>query len=174
MKIAVGTKNKAKLAAVEAWARKEFGDDFVIEGISVESGIDDMPDTTSECIKGAKNRAMTCLAAVENADLGIGLEGGVETIDGQMYLCGWAAAVDKDGRVGIGNGGHVMVPNFIAKRIEHGEELGPIMHELHDRDIRNSEGAWGIFTNGKITRSESLCNSIKYAYARLDNSNLYE
>lgn len=174
MKIAVGTKNKAKLAAVEAWARKEFGDDFVIEGVSVESGIDDMPLNNEESILGAKNRAMNCLAMVDNADLGIGLEGGVETIDNQMYLCGWAAVVDKDGRIGVGNCGNIMVPMFIAKRLNNGEELGVIMHELHERDIRNFEGSMGIFTQGRVSRSDSFIRALQYAYAPLDNFNLYE
>ncbi len=172
MKIALGTKNLAKKRAVEEWASQEF-DRYEVVGVSVESGVSDMPMSDVECLEGALNRAMRSLKSVEGAELGIGMEGGVEVKGGTMFLCGWVVIVDKNGSVARSCSGHVEVPQQIRKEIEAGKELGPLLHELHDRDVRNNEGAWGLFTNGKITRSDAFRHSLSLAYAKFGND-MYE
>ena len=169
MKIALGTTNEAKMRAVESFLKSEGFEEYDLEGMSVESGVDDMPFSDMECIEGAINRAKNALSASEDAEYGIGLEGGVTIIDGKMFLVGWVAITKKNGRTGVGSSGHIEVPNFIRKELEDGKELGPLMADLHNKDVRNLEGAMGIFSDGRISRSESFVGALKRAYSSLDN-----
>lgn len=169
MIFALGTKNLAKMRAVEEFLNAEGFEEYDLEGFSVESGVSDMPFSDEECIKGALNRAQNAIKASENADYGIGLEGGVTSLNDKMYLVGWVAIVDADGRSGVGSSGHIEVPNFIRKELEAGKELGPLMEELHDKDVRNLEGAMGIFSDGRVSRSDSFVGALKRAFSKLDN-----
>jgi inosine/xanthosine triphosphatase len=172
MKFALGTTNKAKEKAVREWSESEGIVDFELNCVKVESGVSDMPMSDEECIDGAINRAKNSLLEDLDAEYGIGMEGGVSTINDTMFLCGWVAIVNREGKAGIGCSGHIEVPDSIRVEIENGKELGPLLGEMHERDVRNNEGAWGIFTNGRITRSDSFLNSLTFAFAKFD-SDLY-
>lgn len=173
MKFVIGTKNKAKVSAVEGWANKylDLGE-FEVIGVDVESGIADQPMSNEESLEGAINRAKNALLMEESAEYGVGLEGGVYYLSDRMFLNGWVAIVDKAGNVGVGSSQSIELPVSIRKRIEAGEELGPIMHSLHDRDVRNLEGAFGILTNNQITRSFSFENALICAWHGLKDAGL--
>lgn len=72
-RVAVGTKNPAKIDAVESKVQIQWPDSEIIP-VSVPSGVSEMPMSDAECIQGAKNRASAALAEA-NADLAFGLEG---------------------------------------------------------------------------------------------------
>lgn len=88
MKIAVGTTNPAKLKAVEAALAVLFPDEpYQVLGVEVESGVSDQPMSDTESVTGAYNRAHAACTAVDNADYGIGLEGGLEQV-GDIWFTG--------------------------------------------------------------------------------------
>ena len=149
VKIALGTKNPAKIKAGEL-AGRELSAELV--SINVSSGVSEQPFSDEETIEGALNRARNAMKEA-NAEFGLGLEGGVVKTSYGLFICNWGALVTKDGESFVSGGARVKLPEKIAEELYSGRELGPVMDEYTKRqDIRKSEGAVGVFTNGRITR----------------------
>ena len=172
MKIAIGSKNPVKLAAVkdgliEAFPQAEF------IPIGVESGVSNQPIGDEETSKGAINRAHNSLKAI-GADLGVGLEGGVKETDHGMMGTVWVAIVDAKGKVSLGGGLHYHVPDFVAEKIKNGMELGKAMDELTKRkNTKHHEGAIGILTKGLIDRKNAYESLVRLATTKHLNPELY-
>ena len=63
---------------------------------------------------------------------------------------------NEDGYVeGLGGGLYFELPEKIASRIRDGEELGPVMEEIMQYDVKRSEGAIGVFSKGKLSRQQA-------------------
>lgn len=162
MKIAVGSRNPAKVAAVRSTVVAVWPDSDV-RGVGVPSGVSAMPMSDAECLAGAQNRAEAARAALD-ADLGVGLEGGVHRDDAGLMLMGWVAIVGRDGRQGIAGTARLPLPASIAERVLAGEELGPVMDDLlgvHKSNHRG--GAVGALTNGLILRADAFAMAVSYA-----------
>lgn len=153
MIIAVGTKNKAKLKAVENVIHRTLTDEVEVHGFDVASRVSNQPFSEEETRQGAINRALAA-RETSGSDLGFGLEGGVKWIGAELYLCNWAAlATEKD--VFTAAGAQIPLPKEIATALLQGEELGPIMDRYtQTKDIRQHAGAIGIFTDGLVDRAQ--------------------
>ncbi|MFC0298757.1 DUF84 family protein [Geobacillus jurassicus] len=155
--IAVGTKNEAKVAAV----RSVFGEDCRLVALDVPSGVSAQPLSDEETRLGAIQRAQRALEAAE-ADIGIGLEGGVMKIDGRWWLCNWGALVDRNGVVVAASGARLVLPPDVGAGLEAGRELGDVMEEYTGRrNIRRKEGAVGVLTNGRVDRSAMFSHIVQ-------------
>lgn len=153
MKVAVGTKNKAKLKAVEKVVVDTLSHEIELLSISVESGVADQPFSEEETRQGAINRAKAA-ATQTGAEVGFGLEGGVKWVGKELYLCNWAALATVD-TVYTAAGAQIPLPKEVAQALLSGEELGPIMDRyVGERDTRQNAGAIGVFTDGLIDRAE--------------------
>ena len=153
MKIIVGTTNKAKINAVRE-AITKIGMTADVEGIEAASLVSAQPKSDEETVDGAINRAQDALSK-KQADLAIGLEGGVKWVNDTLYLCNWGAMVTPAGHVYTATGAGLPLPVEIEAGIREGHELGPLMDTYTSKKgIRHHEGAIGIFTNGWITRSQ--------------------
>jgi inosine/xanthosine triphosphatase len=170
--IAVGSSNPAKVAAVEAAARR-FWPGARVVAVDAPSGVAEQPRTDEEAVRGASSRARFALESAD-ADLGLGLEGNtVETPDG-MFLSGWAVAVDRHGKKGIGCGGRLPLPPPVAAEVRKGRELGPVMDELAGaRDTKKNRGAVGILTRGAISRPAAFETAVVYALVPFLNPEMY-
>ncbi|ABO68069.1 MULTISPECIES: DUF84 family protein [Geobacillus] len=156
--IAVGTKNEAKVAAVRAVFG---GSQWRIVPIDVPSGVSAQPLSDEETRRGAIQRAKRALEAAE-AEIGIGLEGGVMNMDGQWWLCNWGALVDRNGITVAAGGARLALPPDIGAGLEAGRELGELMEEYTGRrNIRTKEGAVGVFTNGRIDRAAMFSHIVQ-------------
>ena len=82
MKILIGTHNRAKTKAVQAISSIYYPN-AKFENIEVPSLVSDQPLSQEETRQGAINRAKHLMEDTD-ALFGIGLEGGVQEIDGQM------------------------------------------------------------------------------------------
>ncbi len=166
MRIAIGSTNPTKVEAARRAAVKIWpGCDVV--AVAVPSGVGEQPMSDDETIRGAVNRARNALAAVDRAQIGMGVEGGVQDTPHGMFVGGWAAVIDGNGVLGIGGGGRVLLPESISRRIRAGEELGPVMDDFSGRrNVKQSAGAIGIFTAGLIDRTGALEIALTYALAR--------
>jgi inosine/xanthosine triphosphatase len=151
MKIIIGSKNPAKITAV----KMAFSDgDFEFITMDIASGVSEQPFSDEETIKGAKTRALHALKE-GNGSLGIGLEGGVQETSCGLMLINWGALASADFEPIIAGGARILLPEEIASRLRAGEELGPVMDDYAKKqNVRKSEGAIGIFTNGYINRVE--------------------
>ena len=158
MRIAVGSKNPAKINAVKA----AFIDGSIeIVSVDAESGVSDQPMSDEETIKGAVNRAIQAAERAE-ADIGIGLEGGVQQTPYGLMLCNWGALAVEGMEPIIAGGARIPLPEEIASQLLIGAELGPVMDEYAKKqNVRKNEGAVGIFTNGQVNRSEMFTHVMK-------------
>ncbi|MRX72712.1 DUF84 family protein [Bacillus lacus] len=159
MQIAVGTLNKAKLEAVRKAMLVEQS--AVIFPVDVPSGVSSQPFSDEETMLGAVNRSKKA-AEFGEADAGIGLEGGIYEDSSGFYLTNWGALTDKTGKVFTAGGARILLPYEIGLHVKKGVELGIVMDSLFSAEnIREKEGAVGIFTNGMVSRSEMFVHIVK-------------
>lgn len=148
LKIIIGSKNPAKITAV----KNAFPEKYEIISLDIPSGVNEQPFSDEETIKGALNRAAKALEE-GSGDIGIGLEGGVQETSLGLLICNWGALAAKNMEPIIAGGARLILPESIAIRLRDGEELGPVMDDYAKiQNVREREGAVGIFTNGLITR----------------------
>jgi inosine/xanthosine triphosphatase len=163
--VAVGSLNPVKTGAardtltrIAAHAR--------VEGVSVPSGVPDQPWGDDETIRGAVARAHAARAALD-ADLGVGIEGGViAEADGGVRTCAWAAIVSRDGREGVGGSLSMQLPPEVARLVREGLELGHAMDAYSGTyNVKQGAGAVGILTAGLVTRQQAYEVLVAYALA---------
>lgn len=137
-----------------------------VDGIAAASEVPDQPRGDEETIRGARTRATRARDALE-ADLGVGLEGGiVELPDGSMRTCAWAVVVDASGRSGTGGSLAMPLPPAIAAMIREGLELGDAMDRLTGgKGTKYGAGASGVFTAGLVNRQAAYESLVTYALA---------
>jgi inosine/xanthosine triphosphatase len=171
--IAVGSTNPVKVGAARA-VLGPLAPSATIVGAAVTSAVPDQPFGDEETIRGAIARARAALAAT-NADLGVGIEGGVvEEPDGEMRTCAWAAIVDPSGRSGVGGSLAMALPHRVAEMIRQGAELGHAMDALvGEHDTKRGAGAVGILTAGLVDRQRAYEVLVSYAVARFVTPELY-
>lgn len=173
MIVAVGSTNRAKVDAVrETW--QELDPTVSVLPVSVDSGVRNQPFSDEETIQGAINRARRAKAAL-NADVGIGLEGGVAETPFGLFLCNWSALVNEHGQCLIAGGARIPLPDQFRTPLSEGQELGPIMDEYTKQTgIRYHQGAIGVFSCGLVKRKEMfvhLCKILigQYQFTKLKN-----
>lgn len=155
MKIIVASENPAKIASVQAGFEAIFPNETLeITGVAAKSGVSDQPMSEEETLRGAENRARHAQELVPNADFWVGLEGGMEDIDGKLAAFAWIIVISKDGTVGKGEAGRHFAPAKVAELVRSGIELGHACDMVFDRhNSKHSTGMVGILTNGAIDRS---------------------
>jgi inosine/xanthosine triphosphatase len=164
-RIIVGSKNPVKIAAV-ASVLGRIVPGATVSGLSVRSGVSDQPWGDDETISGARSRALAVLAQTD-ADLAVGLEGGVvELLGGQLRTCAWAVACARDGREGVGGSMVLPLPDRVAARLRAGEELSHAMDaEAQTQGTGVGVGAVGILTAGLFDRQRAYEVLVGYALA---------
>ncbi|WP_226670189.1 DUF84 family protein [Metabacillus litoralis] len=152
MIIAIGTKNPTKVNAVTTAFSQHLKGDFI--SVDVPSNVSDQPLSDNETMSGAINRAKNARDA-ENSDIGVGLEGGLVKTDFGYFLCNWGAVVDKHLQPIVAGGARIIIPNEIGDLVFNGLELGDVMDQyVKKHNVRQKEGAIGIFTNGLVDRTK--------------------
>ncbi|MBW2969570.1 DUF84 family protein [Candidatus Woesearchaeota archaeon] len=173
MKVAVGSMNPVKIAAVKA-AVKHFWPDAEVVGVDVCHGTCVQPNSDDVAIDGAAKRAELSLKEAD-ADFGFGLEGSTADTPHGMFMAGWIVVVDKSGKKGISGCPRVLLPERIAAEIRKGRELGPVMDEFVGRhNTKQNEGTSGILSNGVISRTDAFEKGAVFALARFLNPQYYE
>lgn len=177
MKIIVGSKNPAKIAAVQ-----EIIQDYdllkgaEVIGLEVESGISEQPLTLEETIRGAMNRAK---AAWHDCDYSFGLESGMFPVpytksgymdtgvcaiyDGQQYHLGLSSPYEYPKRV------TQLVLEQGMNISQATRAIGLTEHEY----VGHAEGTVGIITKGRVTRKDYTKQAIATALIHLENPDLY-
>lgn len=162
MKIAVGSINPVKVEAVRQVAARVWPEAEIVQ-LAAESGISSMPMSSAETLLGAENRARSVLLQ-SGADLGIGLEGGINQESAGLMLMGWVVIMDKNGRKSVGGTARLPLPESIAYRLLAGEELGHVMDDLlNDHNVKQKGGAVGALTSGLVLRKEAFAMAVAYA-----------
>lgn len=172
MIINVGSLNRVKREAVEAVCRELFGE-VTVRQYGVDSGVSHTPSTDEEILRGAAGRAEAAFRA-SPADLGIGLEGGIEPGPYGPLLKGWVAVYDGAETFAASTPA-MPFPRHLFEMVREGRELADVMDEASGKkDVRSNEGAFGILTSNRITRTQSFKLALYCALAPIVNKGLYE
>lgn len=164
-RVAVGSTNPVKVDAARVVLQR-LAPAVEVTGHAMPSGVPDQPWGDEETIRGALARARGA-CALAGAEMGIGLEGGVVSLDdGSVRTCAWAAVVTRDGREGIGGSLAMRLPERVAELVRGGMELGHAMDRVTGaHDVKRGAGAVGILTAGLVSRREAYEVLVAYALA---------
>ena len=169
--LAVGSTNPAKSSAVRALCERAFPGCTVV-ALEVPSGVPEQPIGEAQTAEGARNRARSALAAVEGAELGFGLEGGV---DASGHLINCVMVVSANGRENQVWGVRFPLPPAVIKRVLGGEELSAVMDEVTGRnESKQKLGAVGILTNGLFSRADMWQGPVACALMPFLHPELYQ
>lgn len=173
MRIVIGSTSPSKVGAARKVLQRAFPGAEILS-LGVPSGVSPQPRSLEKTVQGAINRARAALEH-HGADLGIGIEGGVEETPYGAMMCAWVAVMDRDGRLGLGSGPRVMLPEALAARALSGEELGPIVDALlGSSDAHEALGTVGLLTKGLLRREEMLEVTIAAALAPFLNPEIFD
>jgi inosine/xanthosine triphosphatase len=176
MKILVGSKNPVKIDSVKEALSNYFNNIEVI-GFEAKSGVPVQP-VGDDTFIGARNRALYLKSINENqninADLFIGIEGGIAKQFDKWLAFGCMCIIDKDGNEGFGTSPHFELPVGVVEKLLSGIELGDVMDEiLNAENTKQKHGAIGYFTKGVMNRKELYIEGLKVAIIPFLHKNLF-
>lgn len=165
VRVVVASLNPVKREAVCAAFRGSFpGVTLDVCALACPSGVSEQPLSDEETRRGARNRALAAQAARPDATFWVGLEGGLDRLDGRLVAFAWMAVAGPGDRVSEARSVTLPVPPAVQALIEKGLELG----EANDRvfSTRNSKqggGAFGLLTHGRYTREQVYAETLTMA-----------
>jgi inosine/xanthosine triphosphatase len=163
-RIAVGSTNPVKCNASRSVLSALYPE-AVFLSVEVASGVSRQPWGDAETRRGALNRAEAAREVMQ-ADMGIGLEGGVQKTEFGLFTCAWCAIVDRAGRIGLGGSSCIRLPDVVADLVRAGVELGTAMDQLSGQhNTKQNEGAIGLLTDGLSSRQTAYEALIQMALA---------
>lgn len=158
MKIAIGSCNKVKVQAV---CNAAEGTGCQVVSCAAQSSVSEQPIGEEETRLGAVMRAKDCLLKTD-AEVGIGIEGGVFFWNDEVYLCHWGALVDRQEKLYVTNSPILLLPRHYKEDLLQGRNLDCVMH-MHTgiESLGKKQGAIGYFTNNRLTREDVLTQIAK-------------
>ena len=154
MKVVVASENPVKVQASQVAFEKQFARQAIeVVAVTAESCVGDQPLSDDETRHGAINRLRNASKLQPDADFWVGLEGGVDTFNGQLMTFAWMAVLAADGRSSMARTVTLPLPPSVKRLVEAGLELG----EANDRifstaNSKHKGGAFGLLTDGQFTR----------------------
>jgi inosine/xanthosine triphosphatase len=174
-KIVVASHNPVKIrAALEGFQRMFPGEKFVTEAVSVASGVNHQPRSDEETWRGAYQRVQNAAHLLPGADFWVGIEGGVEDMDGEMAAFAWVV-VKSSRQVGKGRSGTFFLPHKVAELIRAGKELGEADDLVFQKmNSKQHNGAIGLLTGNVIDRAALYEQAVILALVPFKNADLYD
>lgn len=154
MHVIVASLNPVKVeAAREAFAVQFPGQRLEIEALAVASGVSEQPISDAETRQGARNRVRKAREARPGADYWVGLEGGLEELDGLLMASAWMAVADRTGRISEARTPTLPLPPAVQALVHEGLELGAANDRVFATvNSKQGGGAFGLLTKGRYTR----------------------
>ncbi|QWV73296.1 inosine/xanthosine triphosphatase [Escherichia coli O170:H18] len=148
--VVCATTNPAKIQAILQAFHEIFGEGSChIASVAVESGVPEQPFGSEETRAGARNRVANARRLLPEADFWVAIEAG---IDGDSTFS-WVV-IENTSQRGEARSATLPLPAVILEKVREGEALGPVMSRYTGIDeIGRKEGAIGVFTAGKLTRT---------------------
>jgi inosine/xanthosine triphosphatase len=171
--IVVASTNPVKIDAALRGFRRMFPDEsFAVEGASAPSGVRDQPMTDAETLRGALNRATNAHRLRPQADYWVGIEGGVEAMDGVLDAFAWVIVLGGE-RVGKSRTATFTLPEEVAALVRQGVELGHADDQVFGRsNSKQQNGSVGLFTGDVIDRAAYYEHAVVLALVPFRNSSL--
>jgi inosine/xanthosine triphosphatase len=172
--VVVSSKNPVKINAVSAGLKRMFPkSDFNLVSVDVPSGVADQPMSDEETLQGAKNRVANATKLVGDADLYIGIEGGVCNLQNEMAAFAWIVICSKD-LMGKARSGTFFLPKAVSELVQQGVELGVADDLVFKREnSKQAGGAIGILTENALDRKELYEQAVLLALVPFKNQGLY-
>ena len=186
LRVAVGSSNPSKVRSVrQALERVVSRNDnkkvtLELHPCSVPSGVADQPFDDEETKLGAQNRARAARNVFRNTTgeephLAVGLEGGLEWLDDELWCMAWMAICGSRSEQvlectastdcgeyelneslcwGVAKTGAFALPSSVACLVKEGIELGDADDKVFSRiKSKHGSGTVGLLTDGLIDRS---------------------
>lgn len=173
--IAVASKNPVKVAAAldgfrQIWPEAECS----AVPLSVASGVADQPMTDQETLQGALNRVQNAQAAQPEADFWIGLEGGVEEMEGELTAFAWIV-IRSGTQLGKARTGAFFLPPAVAALVKQGVELGEADDQVFGHsNSKQQGGAIGLLTHNVLDRKQLYQQAVVMALVPFIQRELYK
>jgi inosine/xanthosine triphosphatase len=178
LKVVVASANPVKINAVEEIIKLySFLSYAQVIARPVPSLVSEQPLFFEEIVLGAKNRAEN---AFEDCDYSVGLESGLFKLPGSesTYMCICVCTIYDGEKHHLGlSCGFVLPPKIVSLILNEGMNLGDAAYHsglTTNPKLGSSEGAIGVLTKGRITRTEGIKHALTAALISLENKNLYE
>lgn len=173
MEIIVGSKNKAKVQAVEEILREyPHLASANVTGTEAASEVSDQPKTLEETIRGAMNRAKN---SHEGSDYSVGLESGLMEVpytkSGYMDVCVCAIYDGKEFHLGLSSCWEFPDPKITELMIKEGLDMSQAINKAgltNNPFIGSEQGAIGILTKGRTDRKEYTKQALRMALIHID------
>ena len=174
-KVIVASVNPVKIKTTELGFVKMFPEEaFDVQGVPAPSDVSDQPMSGIETLKGAANRVMNVSRIVTEADYWVGIEGGLEEVNGELEAFAWVVVKSQDGMIGKGRTGSFFLPKKIAELIKQGKELGEADDLVFGlTNSKQANGAVGILTGNVLTRTSYYEPAVVLALIPFKNKALY-
>ena len=172
MRVVVSSTNPVKLAATRSAFEATFPEATItIDSCRVDSGVSDQPMSDEETRRGAINRARAARAAISDADYWVGLEGGIETIDGKLMASAWMAVLGHGEEPGLSRTMGLPIPPAVQALVDGGMELGDANDRIFSTlNSKQGGGAFGLLTDGRITRESVYADTLMIALMPFSHS----
>lgn len=171
--VLVASQNPIKIEATQAGFARIFpAEKFSFRGISVPSGVSAQPMSRAETLQGARNRLANLQALHPEADYLVGIEGGVEEVDGELEVFAWVL-VQSSEKQGKARTGAFYLPTEIAQLVRDGMELGEADDVVFGRNNSKQEtGSIGLLTDDAMTRTSYYVDAVIMALIPFKNPQL--
>jgi inosine/xanthosine triphosphatase len=173
MRIRVGSKNKAKVSAVED-ILKDYPHlkHAQVEGIEVDSGVPSQPRSLEETVRGSTNRARNAFA---DCDYSIGLESGWMSVpytkSGYMDVCVCSIYDGKEFHIGLSSAWEFpdkKVTEYIFKDGLNTTEAMNKSGMTDNPNLGSEEGVIGVLSRGRLDRKEYTKQALRTALIHLE------
>lgn len=171
MRIIVSSKNPVKIAASKAAFQAIFPTvDKQFTAVNVASGVSEQPCSDQESRQGASNRMKNAQLVEPKADYWVGLEGGLEWIDGEPMASAWMVIGDASGRSGQARTPTLPLPPAVKRLLLQGLELGEANDRVFETEhSKQAGGAFGLLTGDRMTRESVYTQALILALLPLSN-----
>jgi len=172
--IAVASTNPVKARATLNGFQRVFpGVDFKVDTIAAPSAVSHQPMSDKETLLGALNRMSNAMHARPQADYWIGMEGGIQVMDGELAVMAWIV-VRSPTRIGKSRTGTFFLPPAVAELVRQGKELGEADDLIFNRlNSKQDNGTVGILTDNVIDRVQLYEHALILALIPFKNEKLY-
>jgi inosine/xanthosine triphosphatase len=173
-KIVIASHNPVKIEAVRDGFKRMFPDEgFLVETVSVDSGVGDQPKSSQIAYQGAENRAVHARQVNPESDYWVGVEGGCDTFDGEMISFAWIVVQSADG-VGSSRTADFRLPKAVRTLVEAGLELGDADDRVFGKqNSKQKSGAVGLLTGDVVTRKSLYEQAVILALIPFKQPELY-
>lgn len=164
--VVCATTNPSKIQAISQAFNQIYGEGSChIESVVVDSGVPEQPLGSVETRSGARSRVMNSRKVRPEAHFWVAIEAGID----ENSTFSWVV-IENQLQRGEARSATLPLPKVILDKVQAGTALGPVMSDYTGiHDISRKEGAIGVLTAGKLTRSSVYYQAVVLALSPFHN-----